>query len=511
MLPVLQNRSGFALPLLIVLLLAGSVGGMLASSVAMQQIRNSRRLDASVRAIHAAESGGAFIVNALASKTYTWGADGKYEDDDLAPWGGGTTHLHGRDLWWLKSLEFSGNTVTMRIIGQDGAGIASREIEIIYTMDPQTVSAFGTAVVGCSGVNLSGSGQIDSYNSSLGPYNPSNANANASVATLSGDLVISGSSPIKGEIHIAGNLSMTGSAQISGVVKATGNITYTGNPHCPIAPVLAGGTVKEPGSWWCSSSRHFITPNADVPSPSGTCDPLDVSEYVDKQLVDASKEGIQQTGNYNGWKPTPIDFNENPNFTDDFRVGAGNTVNFRAGDVNQIYVDGDFKLGGGAKVRLQAPYSSGTSGRIRLFIDGDLEMGGGTTFIIEEGVALEVYVTGTVKMGGGLTNMNASPTIVTTDENGEEVVLPSFAIYSSNDQANGVDIGGDSQIFASVYAPLTDVNVHGSGGLYGAVRGRSVKVTGADGIHYDEALGDVQSSVVAEGGNPRVVNWRDIF
>lgn len=508
---VLKNRSGFALPLLIILLLAGSVGGMLASSVALHQIRNARQLDASVRAVQAAESGGAFIVNALVSETYEWGADGEYEGDELGPWGGGDPRPHGRDLWWLKSLEFDENTVTMRIVGQDGAGMTSRELEIVYTMDPQTVSAFGTAVVGCSGVNLSGSGQIDSYNSSLGPYNPSNANANASVATLSGDLEISGSSPIKGEIHIAGNLSMTGSAQISGVVKATGNITYTGNPHCPIAPVLAGGTVKEPGSWWCSSSRHFITPNADVPPPSGTCDPLDVTTYVDKQLEDASKEGIQQTGNYNGWKPAPIDFNENPNFTDGFRVGAGNTVNFRAGDVDQIFVKGDFKLGGGARVNFQAPYSPGTSGRVRLFIDGDLDLGGGTTLTIEEGVALEVYVTGTVKMGGGLTNLNASPTITTTDENGEEVVLPSFSIYSSYDQANGVQIGGDSQIFASVYAPRTDVRVEGSGGLYGAVRGQSVRVTGAGGIHYDEALSDVQSSVVAEGGNPRIVHWRDIF
>jgi len=507
----LQNRSGFALPLLIVLLLAGSVGGMLASSVAIQQIRNSRQLDASVRAVQAAESGGAFMVNALVSKTYSWGSDGKYEGDALAPWGGGAPRAHGRDLWWLKSLEFSGNTVTMRIIGEDGGGMTSREIEVVYTMDPQTVSAFGTSVVGCSGVSLTGSGWIDSYDSNLGPYSQHSAKSGASVATLSGDITISGNSPIKGEIHVGGNLTMSGSAQVSGVIKTTGNITYTGNPHCPIASVLAGGTVKVPGAWWCSSSRHFITEHANVPAPSGDCDPLDVSVYVDDQMDDAKDEGTKQSGDFNGWKPAPIDITSNPNFTNGFKVGAGNTVNFRAGDVTQIYVDGNFSIGGGSKVRFQAPYSSGTSGRVRLFIDGDLDMGGGASFIIEEGVALEVYVTGKVKMGGGLSNLNASPTIVTTDETGKEVVLPSFAIYSSYDNANGFEIGGDSQIFASVYAPKTDVKVTGSGGLFGAVRGKSVTVSGAGGIHYDEALGDVQSSVVAGGGNPRVVDWRDIF
>lgn len=133
-------------------------------------------------------------------------------------------------------------------------------------------------------------------------------------------------------------------------------------------------------------------------------------------------------------------------------------------------------------------------------------MGGGASFIIERGIALEIYVTGRVNMGGGLRNLNESPTI-TVIENGEAAALPSFAIYSSFEGTNGVNIGGDSQIFASVYAPLADVRVDGSGGLYGAVRGRSVDVRGAGGIHYDLALGNTGSSSDSNTFASQVTRW----
>lgn len=512
----IPSRPGYALPLILLVIVVGSIGGMVAASVASQQARQPRLLGASIRAIHAAESGAAFMVNSFAQRDIAWPADGKYCDDlaacDATPasiTGVPTVSapaLHGGDLWWVDSLDVSGTTMSIWIRGADATGRATRQIQVVYQQgDPVPISVFSTAVVGCSGVNLSGSGRIDSYDSSLGPYSPSTATAQANVSTLWGDVVLSGSSPIMGGLHVGGNLTLSGSAAISGVIQATGNVTFSGNPACPTNSVLAGGTINAPGAWWCSGSRGYFQERASVPPPPGACDPLNVTDFVDGQLADASTRGSLRSGNFNGWQASPIEIDTDVNFTSGFSVGASNTVNFHAGDVSEVYVGGNFTVGGGSKVAFRAP-ASPAGARVRLYIDGDLNMGGGAEFIIERGVALEIFVTGKVNMGGGLVNRNESPTI-TIIENGQPVSLPSFAIYSSFEGSNGVVIGGNSQIFASVYAPHADVRVDGAGGLYGAVRGRSVDVRGAGGIHYDLSLGETGVITESDTFTSQVTRW----
>lgn len=513
----IQSRQGYALPLIVLVLLVGSIGAMAAASVAGQQARFPRLLDSSIRAIHAAESGAAFVVNSFARQDLAWPADGNYCDDgvgcdaSLAALPGVPTAsspaAHGMDQWWVDSLQVNGTSMSIWIRGVDASGRATRQIQVEYQQgDPRPTSVFSTAVVGCSGVNLNGSGRIDSYDSSEGPYDPATAGAEANVSTLWGDVVLSGNSPIMGGLHVGGNLTLSGSATIAGTIQATGNVNFTGNPSCPTNSVLAGGSITAPGSWWCSGSRHHFQAGADVPPPPGTCDPLNVNEYVDGQLADARTRGSLRSGNFSGWQPTPIEIDRNVNFTSGFSVGASNTVNFHSEDVSEVFVGGNFSVGGGSTVAFRAPSTPGNGGRVRLFIDGDLNMGGGASFIIERGIALEIYVTGRVNMGGGLRNLNESPTI-TIIENGQPVSLPSFAIYSSFEGTNGVNIGGDSQIFASVYAPHADVRVDGAGGLYGAVRGRSVDVRGAGGIHYDLSLGETGVITESDTFTSQVTRW----
>lgn len=51
-------------------------------------------------------------------------------------------------------------------------------------------------------------------------------------------------------------------------------------------------------------------------------------------------------------------------------------------------------------------------------------------------------------------------------------------------------------MYAQIYAPLAKVDIAGSGTLYGAVRGKTVAVSGVAAIHYDAALGEAN-----QGGN----------
>ena len=66
-------------------------------------------------------------------------------------------------------------------------------------------SIFTNAMVGCKGVNLSGSGSIDSYDSSKGTYEETKSN-DGDVSTIAGDsdVVLSGHSPIKGDVKATG-------------------------------------------------------------------------------------------------------------------------------------------------------------------------------------------------------------------------------------------------------------------------------------------------------------------
>lgn len=133
----IQSRQGYALPLIVLVLLVGSIGAMAAASVAGQQARFPRLLDSSIRAIHAAESGAAFVVNSFARQDLAWPADGNYCDDgvgcdaSLAALPGVPTAsspaAHGMDQWWVDSLQVNGTSMSIWIRGVDASGRATRQ------------------------------------------------------------------------------------------------------------------------------------------------------------------------------------------------------------------------------------------------------------------------------------------------------------------------------------------------------------------------------------------------
>ena len=51
-----------------------------------------------------------------------------------------------------------------------------------------------------------------------------------------------------------------------------------------------------------------------------------------------------------------------------------------------------------------------------------------------------------------------------------------------------VDVGGNSELSAHIYAPLSDVRLHGTPGFYGWVIGKTLEMLGNSEIHYDESI-----------------------
>ena len=76
---------------------------------------------------------------------------------------------------------------------------------------------------------------------------------------------------------------------------------------------------------------------------------------------------------------------------------------------------------------------------------------------------------------------------------------------SSSTVPRHVNLGGNGEISAAVYAPEHDVVVNGGGNtghVFGSIVGKTVAMTGVTNLHYDEALGS--------GGiinNYKIVSW----
>jgi hypothetical protein len=104
------------------------------------------------------------------------------------------------------------------------------------------------------------------------------------------------------------------------------------------------------------------------------------------------------------------------------------------------------------------------------------------------------YVTD--KLGGDLTFSGAVKIYATGNVNlkGNKVLtsgnLPAnLEIYVVG---NGkVDFGGNSTMYAHVYAPQSDVVIHGTRGYYGWLVAKKVTLKGTSDIHYDESIQDM--------------------
>lgn len=120
-----------------------------------------------------------------------------------------------------------------------------------------------------------------------------------------------------------------------------------------------------------------------------------------------------------------------------------------------------------------------------MYAKGNFNLSGASTLTIPDDSSLTLIVKGALIIGSGST-INTPTKGLTKDG------IPVFSIYSSysGTGVDGVEIkGGVEQIYAAIYAPLSDVKIASAVDFKGSVLGKKVEVSGAGGIHYDEALG----------------------
>jgi hypothetical protein len=124
---------------------------------------------------------------------------------------------------------------------------------------------------------------------------------------------------------------------------------------------------------------------------------------------------------------------------------------------------------------------SGTPTYIEIYVTGDISLSGSAQLILGPGVNAKIYFAGNVDISGnGILNSDNQPS-----------ELQLYGIQPSTGTPH-VNLGGNGQIVASVYAPNHDVTINGggtNGHVFGSVVGATVTMTGVTNLHYDEKLG----------------------
>ncbi len=126
---------------------------------------------------------------------------------------------------------------------------------------------------------------------------------------------------------------------------------------------------------------------------------------------------------------------------------------------------------------------------------------GTRSLTVKTGSQLTVYTNGDISaFGNGIVNG-------TTAGANQASALTIYGTTASP-STQSINIGGNGQLYAAIYAPQGVVEMRGggsSGMVLGSIVAKSINMNGGTDFHYDEALGTVSS------GNPfGIVKWREL-
>ncbi|PIW59262.1 hypothetical protein [Shewanella sp. CG12_big_fil_rev_8_21_14_0_65_47_15] len=481
-------------------------------------------------------------------------------------------------------------------------------------------SPFEHGITGCDGVAVQGSGRIDSYNSAEGGYNLARANSNSAVRTITpdADLVLTGASPIWGDVQSTGGVSLTGSTNVSGRVHANGDVLLTGGSiiggsiisgglytqasGAVLGDIFAdggihisqggvGGSLYTMGDYWHRGVQvpGLIHANGNVTLEMGqtglgilTAGDLTLTTWQDDKIRGAVRvvgdvnmtstamrpiaaDNLLYGGDlrFQGWTqaghlleprfnqlPMISDVTPVPRVAAEGEIASGSTsgtvvscdpLHLTQAIAEVVMPDnppdlvltplpdrfefsshnGNFtRRASGHPQQILFPLSASflklrrtvyqlasvvldgdmyIYGDLTLLVSGDFSMGAVSKLYIPDGSSLTLVVQGKF-------SVSAAASIITPISGVTEQGTPVFSLYSGYNGDDGVLLNGVADMYAAIYAPYTDVVVAGSGQLYGSVVGKTVSVSGAGGIHYDEALAMANvGAVEGEASKSRIV------
>lgn len=307
--------------------------------------------------------------------------------------------------------------------------------------------------------------------------------------------------PFSSAVTVCQNITFKGSPRITGGVLAGNNVVVDGNPAPPDS-IFAGGEIIAP-NWWRNQNGQAVANYQD--SRDGyefteTCDNLGILDKdengrtffeaiaAERDVVGAA-QWLQEQGRDHYFEESDDAFT--------FTGGRNNqdaSISYLGvpGIETSLSINKDLRTSG----RLQRLVVDGT---VNLFVDGDFDLGGNTSLEISRDAVLNLYVSGKVTLSAGSELALGAENFMRQDSAGVE--RPAVSIYSSYQQAgsqSGVTIGGSNNTYAAIYAPGSNVDIGGSGALYGSLRAQNIEMFGSGRLEYVPELADYRVGTSGE-------------
>jgi len=151
-----------------------------------------------------------------------------------------------------------------------------------------------------------------------------------------------------------------------------------------------------------------------------------------------------------------------------------------SGNSTKIFNAGTYRL---PKIKISGNSKAYINGDVTFYVDGKTSISGNGRLIINPGASLRIYASGKVTISGnGIVNNTA---------------LPANLLIFGTSTCTSVSVSGNGDLYGAVYAPKASVSVTGNGDIYGSVVGKTVKISGNGNVHYDEALGAIETQTAA--------------
>lgn len=352
------------------------------TTVATQHGREALSSQRGLRARYLAESGLSLALAELAKgNTGVLGAPG-----DPVSLGGGEYFVE-------TATDASGQT-RLRATATVGEQVRSVEAAVLVSAR----GLFEDALFGDIDIGANGSVFVDSYSADAGPYLLQATNLNLETGKL--------------YARPNANIISNGTVTLRGGTTAFGNL----RPGPGQVPVIKGSPIYVSGEMTPLTSRKTLPPVAYEPT-------------------------IETAG--------------------DMTLSEGRAT-LTAGDYRFHKIEAK----NSSEIRIQ--------GDVTLYLDGDLKLSGQAKIVLDPDASLTIYQAGKNMAldGGGVAN---------TSGRADHLV-----VYS---RADNVSIGGVSELYGAVYAPNASISVAGVPEIYGSLIGRQVNLSGTVRFHYDETLG----------------------
>ncbi len=317
------------------------------------------------------------------------------------------------------------------------------------------VRTFTRALCTCEGYATSTQLTTDSFDSASGPYVPGGTAGDVGVdgvlqtsapMQIGGSLAVAGAAgaSLLADLHVARDLAVGGPLGTGVTVTAGGDAQLAGNVDL-VALTVAGTLTVPAGATLAGTITAGTTTRAPVaiasPCACGPADLVDIAAFVAGHAMDNDDAAIAL---------------------------APDRLTGYTGDVSLdlpcgIYYVGAVHGSGALALRI--------TGRVALLVDGDLAMTAPLSVeLATDGAELDLMI-------GGLLSSNHAIVVGRTDH-------PSRTrIYAGG--SGTIDLSGDSQIAANVYAPKAAVALSATATIFGSLFVRRLDQAAPVTIHYD--------------------------